>query len=152
MRVLLDTNILSRIVETGHAQHRASLDATDLLGKQQHDLVLVPQIVYEFWAVCTRPLSANGLGRTVVEAESELAIFKSLFTILDESPWTLAEWEKRVVAFQIIGKNAHDTHLVAAMACHGISHLLTFNNQDFRRYSGITVITPDGVLNPLASP
>jgi predicted nucleic acid-binding protein len=152
MKVLLDTNILSRIVETGHLQHRAALDATDLLGRQKHDLVLVPQILYEFWAVCTRPLTANGLGRTVAEAESELAHFKSFFTILDESPLTLAEWEQRVVSLQIIGKNAHDTHLVAAMACHGISHLLSFNDQDFRRYSDITVITPDAVLNPPVSP
>ena len=152
MKVLLDTNILSRIVEPGHVHHRAALDATDSLGKQKHDLVLVPQILYEFWAVCTRPLHANGLGRTVTEAEKELTNFKSLFTVLDESPLTLAKWEKLIVTYHVVGKNAHDAHLVAAMAAHGITHLLTFNAQDFRRYAGITVMTPAAVLNPPATP
>ena len=152
MKVLLDTNILSRIVEPGHVQHRAVLDATDTLGKQKHDLVLVPQILYEFWAVCTRPLNANGLGKTVAEAEKELGSFQSLFTVLDESPLTLATWEKLIVAHHIVGKNAHDAHLVAAMTAHGITHLLTFNDQDFRRYAGINVLTPGAVLNPPALP
>ena len=152
MKVLLDTNILSRIVEPWHVQHCAALDATDTLGKQKHDLVLVPQILYEFWAVCTRPLNANGLGRTVMEAEKELANFKSLFSVLDESPLTLAKWEKLIVSYHVVGKNAHDAHLAAAMAAHGITHLLTFNDQDFRRYAGITVLTPDAILNSPASP
>jgi predicted nucleic acid-binding protein len=45
MKVLLDTNILNRLVEPGDVQHRAALDATDALGKQKHELVLVPQIL-----------------------------------------------------------------------------------------------------------
>ena len=86
MKVLPDTNILTRMVEPGHVQHQAALDSTDLLGKQGRDLVLVPQVLYEFWVVCTRPLNLNGLGRTAVEAEAELANFKSLFAILDDLP------------------------------------------------------------------
>lgn len=70
------------------------------------------------------------------EADKELSNFKSLFAVLDESPLTLAKGEKRIVAYHVVGKNAHDAHLVAAMAAHGITHLLTFNDQDFRRYAG----------------
>jgi hypothetical protein len=32
MNILLDTNILGRIVEVGHLQHRLALDATNALG------------------------------------------------------------------------------------------------------------------------
>jgi predicted nucleic acid-binding protein len=152
MKILLDTNLLTRMVEPAHRQHRAAMDATDLLGKQGHKLIIVPQVIYEFWVVCTRPLSVNGLGQTVAAAEIELANFKSLFTILGDSPLILAEWEKLVVALQISGKTAHDARLVAAMAVHGVTHLLTFNDQDFHRYSNITVLTPASVVAPPTSP
>ncbi len=46
----------------------------------------------------------------------------------------------------IVGKNAHDTHLVAAMVVHGITHLLTFNKQDFQRFTNITVLSPADVV------
>jgi predicted nucleic acid-binding protein len=37
--------------------------------------------------------------------------------------------------------------LFAAMQVHGISHLLTFNTGDFKRYPGITMVAPDEILN-----
>src|SRR5207249_6097074 len=107
-------------------------DSTDMLGKQRFDLVLVLQVVYEFWVVCTRPLNLNDLGRTAAEAGTELAHFKSLFAILDDSPLIFPEWERLVKALQVIGKNAHDCRLVAAMTVHNVAELLTFNDQDFR--------------------
>jgi predicted nucleic acid-binding protein len=146
MKILLDTNILTRMAEPGHVQHQVALNATDLLGKQGHDLVLAPQNLYEFWVVCTRPLSLNGLGRNADEAAVELAKFRSLFMILDESPLVLPEWEKLVTSLKIVGKNAHDCRLVAAMTIHQVTHLLTFNDQDFRRFTSITVLTPDAVV------
>ena len=146
MRVLFDTNLLTRLAEPGHAQHLLALDSTALLGRQGHDLLLVPQVLYEFWVVCTRPMKLNGLGRTAAEAEQELAKFKTLFTILDESPALFLEWEKLVTSLQIVGKNAHDCRLVAAMQVHKITHLLTFNDQHFRRFAGISVVTPSGIV------
>jgi hypothetical protein len=47
-----------------------------------------------------------------------------------------------------LGKNAHDARLVAAMRVHGLTHLLTFNAQDFRRYPGINVVTPGDLAVP----
>ena len=35
----------------------------------------------------------------------------------------------------------HDTRLVAAMKVHGLSHILTFNVKDFKRFVDITVIS-----------
>jgi hypothetical protein len=36
--------------------------------------------------------------------------------------------------------------MVAAMRVHGIANLLTLNAKDFRRYGGITSLSPDDVL------
>jgi hypothetical protein len=37
------------------------------------------------------------------------------------------------------------------MMVHGITQLLTFNADDFKRFSDIVVLTPAGVLNPVRS-
>ena len=42
----------------------------------------------------------------------------------------------------VLGKQAHDTRLVALMEAHGLTHLLTFNAGDFARFPGVTCVEP----------
>ncbi len=72
MNVLLATNILSRMAQPGQAQHRAAVDATDALQLRGDVLCLVPQVLYEFWSVATRPAAVNGLGLAVSVVVSEI--------------------------------------------------------------------------------
>jgi len=132
--------------------YSAALGATSALRSQGYTLCVVPQNLYEFWAVCTRPLANNGLGKTAAEAAAELAKVKSLFTLLDDTPAILPAWEQLVTTYAVLGKNAHDARLVAAMLVHGVTHLLTFNDADFHRFTGITVLTPTAVLASVPPP
>jgi predicted nucleic acid-binding protein len=45
----------------------------------------------------------------------------------------------------VAGKQAHDAHLVAAMLVHGVTHLLTFNTNDFKRFSEVMVVNPQNI-------
>lgn len=148
MSFLVDTNILSRLAEPGHPMHQPALDAMNRLAFEGHKLHIVPQNLYEFWVVCTRPTAVNGLGKTAAEAATELASLKALFLLLDETPAIYGVWERLVTATPIVGKNAHDARLVAAMILHGLTHLLTFNARDFRQYPEMTAVTPFDVLTP----
>ncbi|MBY0514400.1 MAG: hypothetical protein K2P78_10865 [Gemmataceae bacterium] len=57
MTILVDTNVLLRAAEPGHGMHRAAVDAVAALRTAGHDLRVVPQVLYEFWAVShVRPL------------------------------------------------------------------------------------------------
>lgn len=152
MRILVDTNILLRSAEPGHVMNKPASDAVDLLRTQGETLCLVPQNLYEFWSVCTRPLTANGLGKSVAEAVAELNNLKVLFTLLDDTPALYPMWERVVATHAVTGKNAHDARLVAAMLVHGLTHVLTFNDADFRRFTSIAVLTPAGVLASLTAP
>jgi len=152
MKVLLDTNILGRMVEVGHAQHQVVLDAIAALGIAGDTPCLVPQVLYELWAVATRPTTANGFGYTPNQAAAELVRLQALFSLLPDTPAILPEWQRLVVAHQVSGKNAHDARLVAAMIVHGLTHILTFNIQDFTRYPGITVLDPAAIAAPPPSP
>lgn len=152
MNILLDTNILLRSAEPAHAQYREAADATDALAKQGHVLCLVPQNFYEFWVVSTRPVAQNGRGKTPDEVTAEFAFLDSHFTLLPDTPAVFAGWKRLVVAYKVTGKPSHDARLVAAMLAHGITHILTFNDADFRRYAGIAAIPPASVTAPPGTP
>jgi predicted nucleic acid-binding protein len=146
MTALVDTNVLLRMAEPGHVQHRMAMDSTVALGRQGYDLYSVPQTVYEFWVVCTRPLTVNGLGRSAAEAEAEVQRVTGAFPVLGDGLRVYRRWLRLVTTTPVLGKKAHDARLVAAMRVHGIDTILTFNDADFRRFPGITVLTPAGIV------
>jgi predicted nucleic acid-binding protein len=146
MKVLLDSNILLRLSEPDHPQHAKAIAALERLGDQQHGLYVVPQNLYEFWVVATRPQSENGLGFTPQQAQTELNEICVLFTLLRDERAILDRWRNLVASLGIIGKNGHDARLVAAVERHALSHILTFNASDFARFPHITVITADAAL------
>lgn len=148
MSVLLDTNILTRLAQHTHPMHRTAQDAVAALRSGGETLFIVPQNLYEVWVVATRPLAVNGLGFTAPQADAELTRLETLFPLLPDTPAIFPEWRRLVVAYGVLGKNAHDTRLVAAMLAHGLTHLLTFNVADFIRFSGITVLDPNAVPTP----
>ena len=146
MNILLDANILLRLAEPGHQQYQQAYDAVRVLRSQGHSLCVVPQDFYEFWTVCTRPVALNGLGKSRVEAANEIAKIRAAFHLFPDTPAILPKWEQLVITYSVIGKLAHDARVVAAMIAHGVTHLLTFNEQDFLRFPMITVLTPAAVL------
>ena len=145
MKILVDTNLLTRTAESGHPHYLPAKQAIDVLVLQGHDPLIVPQVLYEFWSVATRPLSANGLGKSPKEAFDEIVKIRAFFRLMGETPDVLDEWEKLVSTLGIIGRNAHDAHLVGAMVAHGIPAILTFNAHDFRRFPGITILDPNAI-------
>jgi predicted nucleic acid-binding protein len=143
--IVLDTNILLRYAHPGDPAHSAVCDTVSRFLANGQALGIVPQNLYEFWVVGTRPIAANGHGLTVTECRQMLDGFKEVFTLFPDRPNLLSEWESLVVAHACIGKLAHDARLVAAMRTHGLTELLTFNGSDFRRFTGITVLDPLGL-------
>jgi predicted nucleic acid-binding protein len=121
--------------------------SVSILATRREELYVVAQNLIEFWAVATRPIIVNGLGLTVAQAEQELAKLKALFTILPDTADILPEWEQLVVKHQVLGKQAHDARLVAAMSVHNLTKLLTFNDGDFKRFTEIVVVNPRDVLD-----
>lgn len=145
MRWLVDTNVLLRSVQPTDPMHEDAAQSVSIL-RSRRDVQITTQNLIEFWAVCTRPVANNGLGLTIVQAEAEVTSLREVFAFLPDIPEILTEWERIVTRYQVIGKQAHDAHLVAAMLAHGVSHLLTFNNADFKRYKAITVVNPQDVV------
>ena len=86
MRVLLDTNILTRSAQREHSQHSAAIESVRALRSRGDLLFVVPQTLYEFWVVATRPAGENGLERTPAETAERLAQIKRSYTLLVDRP------------------------------------------------------------------
>ena len=145
MRWLVDTNVLLRSAQTSHPMYGDVARAISTLKTRRDELYVVAQNLIEFWAVATRQLINNGLGLTVAQAEDELTKLKTIFTILPDTADILPKWEHLIVKHQVLGKQAHDARLVAAMEVHNLTHLLTFNDRDFKRFTEITVVNPHDI-------
>ena len=143
MNILLDVNVLLRLADPTSAAHAIAALAVSTLRAQGESLHIVPQSVCEFWAVATRPMANNGLGLSSGECLREVANVKGSFPLLDDKPTLFTEWEAVVTVFACHGKIAHDARYVAAMPTHGLTHLPTFNVNDFTRYAGITLLDPN---------
>lgn len=143
--MLIDTNVLLRSAQPSHTQHAVAVAAVKATRMRGSIPCIVPQVIYEYWVVATRPVSANGLGMSVAEAEAEVEQLCSQFHCFRDERAIFDRWQRLVAQYNVQGKTAHDARLVAAMERHGINQLLTFNDQDFRRFTHITVIHPASI-------
>lgn len=144
--ILLDTNLLARITNSADPKCAISRTAFHRLLARRERLTIVPQNLYEFWAVATRrlgrpPGGQNGLGMTPQQASQWLTFFQRRFTLLPDRDDLPVRWHELVRTLGIKGFRAHDARLVAAMETYGIKQLLTFNGNDFRPFN-IAVIDP----------
>ena len=135
MPYFLDTNILIRVLVPEDPYYQVTQDAIMSLKKRGERLFIVPQNLIELWNVMTRPADKNGLGLSVLAAETEVARLKELFILLPDTEQVYSEWERLVSNHKVKGTKVHDTRLVAFMLVHRLSHILTFNVKDFQRFN-----------------
>jgi predicted nucleic acid-binding protein len=145
MNAVVDTNILVRLVDSGHPAQTVCQVALQHLFQKGDRVFLCAQAAIEYWAVATRPKAVNGLGLGSNDAELGLQRAERWLVWLPEPPDIAVRWRALVVKHNVLGKQAHDTRLVALMEAHGLTHLLTLNPGDFARFPGVTCVDPAGV-------
>lgn len=143
MKVLIDTNILLRSIQKRHPACRAARKALVTLYRDRHGLYLTPQNLAEFWNVCTRPTDANGLGLSIEATDNYTKQLEKFFVILPESAEVFEEWRRIVVEYSVRGVKVHDARLAAIMKVYSLEKILTFNTQDFTRFSFIKAFHPE---------
>ncbi len=113
MTVLVDTNVLLRIVQTTHPHfHAASRSVSSLLGRGE-TVYFCPQNVSEFWCVATRPVERNGLGLSISDVVRELGAIERLLTFLPDSAAVHSEWRRLVEDHQVCGVQVYDARPAA---------------------------------------
>lgn len=147
--ILVDTNVLLRLIQIGHAHQQPALDAIAMLHERhQEQLAVCPQTLYEMYAVCTRRADAPypGLGLAPPAAMVQLEKAQHQFHWEPESSGVVSRWKELVVRYGVTGKSTHDARLVALMIEQAITKLLTFNDSHFARFTEIEALNPFDVL------
>ena len=145
MNVLVDTNVLLRLADQNHAMHATAAHAVEVF-RRTKTLCIFPQNLYEFWVVATRPLKDNGLGYSQDEALTTIDSLENFYRLLPETTEFFLHWRSLLGEITVHGKVGHDAHLVAGMKASGVTEVLTFNDRDFVRFTGITVVNPKNLL------
>ena len=143
-RILLDTNVALRYIYKASAEHGAVKSAIESALLKGDELFVTPQVLREFWAVATRPSLNNGFGFTIEEAVEGIRLLLTQINLLDDEPGIFADWLDLVANHEVKSVKAHDANHAAAARHHGLTHVLTLNPDDFKRYAlaGLTVLTP----------
>lgn len=148
-----DTGCLLRLLDRSDPQHALIRRALGVLRGRGDVPVTAPQNVAEFWNVCTRPASARGgFGLSPQETDRRVKSLERLFPVLPDRETAYAIWRRLVLQHSVQGVQVHDLRLVAWMEVHGVTHLLTLNQADFARYSGVTAQSPEDIVGSLSTP
>lgn len=115
MKVLLDTNVLLRMAVVSHPTHAEAVAAVYRIRQRGDQPAIVPQVLYEYWVVATRPTSQNGLGLSTSEARLAIDEFLKSIDLLRDERGIFTNWLTDVTNLAISGKRAHDARLVATM-------------------------------------
>ena len=139
---LVDTNILLRLSKKDDPNYLLVQAAIEALVMEGSELCFTPQNLIEFWNVCTRPASHNGFGLSVSETDRLARAIEGTMTLLQDNEKIYPEWLRLVMRNSVRGVQVHDARLAAAMRVHDISHILTFNQPHFARYTSIKIVHP----------
>jgi predicted nucleic acid-binding protein len=144
--IAVDTNVLVGAIQTfDPAIRSAARKAIKALYRQGEELVCFPQNLVEFWVAATRPANANGLGLTPEQAARYVDRFQTLLRLLPETSAIFISWRKLVLEYRVSGINVHDARIAATMMVHQVSQILTFDQDDFKRYAHLSVVDPKSI-------
>ncbi len=86
MPYLVDSNCFLRLAESNSPNRNIVLAALKKLHASGESLCYTPQVVAEFWNVCTRPGTARGgLGLSVESTERKVKLLEGHFRLLPDT-------------------------------------------------------------------
>lgn len=144
MQIFVDTGVWLRAFDTSSPERSAIVDSLRTMIAKRIGIATAAQNIAEFWNVSTRPRAARGrFGLPTSAVEMRVQWIERIALVLPFTVNDYREWRALVVHHQITGVSVHDSRLVAVMMANQI---LTLNTADFRRYSGISAVTPSEFL------
>lgn len=94
---LFDSNIFLRLAEKNNTQRPIVIDAIRHLRNKAETLYYTPQVLMEFWNVCTRPTDArSGLGLSIEQTERKANLIQKYFAVLHDNVSVFTVWRSLV--------------------------------------------------------
>ena len=134
-RVFLDTCVLLTATDPDRPGHAAALRALNTWPARGVTLFVSGQVLREYLSVATRSPKGNGLGLSPAEAVGNVRALLTRLHLLEESERCRERLLALIGEHGVSGKQVHDANIVATMLGHGVTRLITFNEEDFRRFA-----------------
>ena len=152
-RAFVDTNILLTATDEARSGHHSALTMLDDWPRSGTTLYWSGQVLREYLAVATRPIENNGLGLLLVDALANVDSLDSRMTLLPEDARVSQQLRALLDQTKCGGKQIHDANIVATMARHGVTTLITLNAADFVRFDSVIEVvglppTPSATAAP----
>ena len=137
---MTDTNILVHSTVGSSPWHKETRNWLSILINDDVELCISTQVIREYLVILTR---GDIFERkfTPKEALNALKTILPDFIIFNETEETLIHLYKLINRYGVKGKVIHDANIVATMLTHGITRLITYNTEDFRRFGEIKLET-----------
>ena len=147
--VLADTNVFLSATDRSRNNHRDAQDFLQRCSGAGVHCAVTGQILREYFEVATRPIEVNGLGLSLDDALSNMAIFRGRTVFLEENEAVSRELEVLVRRHGLTGKRGHDTNIAAVLAVFRVPYLITANKDEFTVFEHARVLTPGEALAAL---
>jgi predicted nucleic acid-binding protein len=142
--LFVDTNVFLTATDRSRARHLIARNLLTEAGKGEFHLALSGQVVREYLVVATRSTEANGLGLSPGDALRNVEVFTSPpFAFCEESQAVSQHLRELISRYGLTGRRLHDANIVATMAVHGISRLVTQNAKDFAQIEEVEIYRLD---------
>ena len=135
---LIDTNVLVYATVEGSPWYAEARRWLARLQRDGSSLYITTQIYREYLVVLTRG-EVFEQTFTPDEAVQILSTLSTSVTLLGETSRSFETFQDLVLRYQVRGKQVHDANIVAVMVDQGVRHLVTYNQDDFKRYAEISL-------------
>ena len=147
MKYLADTGVLLRLFDSDDPHCFAIRSAFRAFRSNRDEVFFAVQNASEFWNVSTRPASARGgYGHDPQKVRLRLQLLERFCNRVVETHVSYEKWKELLITRSVSGVAVHDARLVSVMICSGISHVVTLNVDDFKRYPEVTAVEPADVV------
>ncbi|MGQ9625645.1 MAG: type II toxin-antitoxin system VapC family toxin [Anaerolineae bacterium] len=137
-RAFVDTNVWLNTIITTAPEHESARRWLARLKAEEVVFCVSPQVLREYLVAVTRGTIFEST-LTPEEAVQDVESILDNIQLLEESATVSYILRDLVRRYQVRGKQVHDANIVATMLAHGVSHLLTYNPDDFCRFEEITL-------------
>jgi len=139
--VFIDTNTWVAWIVDDHVFHDRTEATLNRLADEGNLFCLSNQTIRELISVCS---SGRGLSRPLswLEIQQHINSLLEQCIFLHENETTTKKLVEIGLRYVVLGKQIHDTNIVATMLVNGVTRLVTLNPADFKRFPEIELIVP----------
>ena len=137
-KIFLDTNSLIYLKFSSLSFHHNTKSIFISLTERNNKFHISNQILREYIASCTREKLHKSYEEVIFDCEE----FKQTFEVFEDTKQVSVSLLEICAKYQVNGKQVHDANITATMISNSISHIITANVSDFKRYSDFIKIIP----------